>query len=195
MFFAHFRAYWLTCVLLVVAVAASATTIILPTDEQLIAKSPVIVAGTIMQSNPVLAGDRIWTETTLVVDRAFKGHVAGQITIRELGGVLDNRVTKIFGAPEYAAGEYVLAFLTPTPRGDFQTVDLYVGKFSEQRTLSGRGIWQRDDITADAVLVGSDFQPIRARNVQRDAIAFEQFITDRVAGLQGLKNYGVENPL
>jgi PKD repeat protein len=189
------RAYWLTCVLMMTAAAAEATTIVLPTDEQLIAKSPVIVAGTIVQSTPVLFGDKIWTETILAVDRTFKGDVAGRITIREIGGVLDNRITKIFGAPQYAAGERVLAFLTPRPRGDYQTVDLYVGKFSEQQTLAGRRIWQRNDITADAALVDGNFQSIQARNVQRDGIGFEQYVADRVAGRSGLNNYGVENPL
>ena len=51
---------------------------------------------------------------------------------------LDNRITKIFGAPEYHDGEHVLLFLTPTPRGDYQTTDLYVGKFSEETTLADR---------------------------------------------------------
>ena len=177
------------------AFAASATTIILPTDEQLIEKSPVIVAGTIVRSSPVLIGDKVWTETILSIDRAFKGTIDGEISIREIGGAIDDRITKVFGAPEYAPGERVLAFLTPTPRGDFQTVDLYVGKFSEQRTLAGSRIWHRDDVTADVALVDRDFKPIQARNVQRDAIGFEQYVADRVAGRQGSNNYGVENPL
>ncbi|HEX9406712.1 MAG TPA: matrixin family metalloprotease, partial [Thermoanaerobaculia bacterium] len=190
-----FRAYWLTCISMIFAAAASATTIILPTDAQLIAKSPVIVAGTVLRSNPVAIGDKIWTETTLEIDRTFKGGIAGEITIRELGGVIDDRLTKIFGAPEYMPGECVLAFLTPTPRGDFQTIDLYVGKFSEQRTLSGSRIWKRDDVTADVALVDRDFKPIEARNVQREAVGFEQYVIDRVAGGEGSINYGVENPL
>ena len=191
----RFRAYWLTCVFLMTAFAASATTIILPTDEQLIAKSPVIATGTIVRSNAVLIGDKVWTETILSIDRAFKGTIDGEISIREIGGTIDDQVTKAFGGPEYTPGERVLAFLTPTPRGDFQTVDLYVGKFSEQRTLAGSRIWHRDDVTADVALVDRDFKPIQARNVQRDAIGFEQYVADRVAGRQGSNNYGVENPL
>jgi bifunctional non-homologous end joining protein LigD len=33
--------------------------------------------------------------------------------IGEVGGLLGDRITKIYGAPEYAAGERVLAFVTP----------------------------------------------------------------------------------
>src|SRR5581483_2360556 len=131
------RAYWLTCICSMIAAAASATTIILPTDEQLILKSPVIVTATVLQSNPVQIGNRIWTESTLAVDHAYKGSASGQIIVRELGGQIGDNITKVFGTPEYTPGERVLAFLTPTPRGDFQTIDLFAGKFSEERTLAG----------------------------------------------------------
>jgi len=43
-----FRVHGSTCALIIVAFAASATTIILPTDGQLIVKSPVIVTGTVL---------------------------------------------------------------------------------------------------------------------------------------------------
>ncbi len=119
----HFRVYWLTCLLALFAVAASPTTIVMPTDAQLITKSPVIVEGSVVRSSPIAHGDAIWTETVLAVDRALKGSVSGEITIREIGGVIDNRITKVFGTPEYTTGERVLAFLTPTPRGDYQASD------------------------------------------------------------------------
>jgi PKD repeat protein len=191
----HFRVYWSTCVVMMAAAAAQATTIILPTDEQLVAKSPVIVEATVVSAAAVDRGDKIWTETTLAVTRALKGEAGGNIVVAEVGGVAGNKITKIFGAPEYAAGEHVLAFLVKTPRGDYQTVDLYVGKFAEQETLAGERLWVRHDETADAALLGPDFQPIRARNVQRRADGFERFITARVAGKIAPQNYGVENPI
>ncbi|HKS24841.1 MAG TPA: PKD domain-containing protein [Thermoanaerobaculia bacterium] len=177
------------------AAVAQATTIILPTDEQLVAKSPIIVEATVVNSAAVDRGNRIWTETTLAVTRALKGNVAGNIVVGEVGGILGNKITKIFGAPEYVAGEHVLAFLVKTPRGDYQTVDLYVGKFAEQETLAGERLWVRHDETADAALRNADFQPVRARNVQRRADGFERFIAARVAGKTAAQNYGVENPV
>ena len=192
------RVYWLTCVvLMLLAAAASATTIILPTDEQLVAKTSLIVQGTVLSSNPVLRDDgRIWTETQLAVEQTLKGSASGTITIREIGGVIDNRITKIFGAPVYAVGERVMAFLTPTPRGDYQTMDLYLGKFAEERTLEGTRLWTRDDLTDEVQLLDPSFRPIVARNVQREAAKFEAFIRDRVAGrTPGTANYGIENPV
>jgi|GEM_PF-500662 len=191
----HFRVYWPTCVLLLLASAASATTIVLPTDDQLVRKSPVIVEGTVISSTPVVRGEGIWTETKLLVDRTLKGDVAGELTIREVGGEIDGRITKIFGSPEYKAGERVMAFLTPTPRGDYQTVDLFVGKFSEQRAVNGRRLLVRDDAAGDVMLLDSSLQPIESKNIQRDATAFESYVSDRVAGRDSVTSYGVANPL
>src|SRR5947209_9565570 len=191
----HFRVYWPTCVLMLFASAASATTIVLPTDDQLIRKSPVIVEGTVISSGAVLRGEGIWTETKLAVDRTLKGDAAGELTIREVGGEIDGRITKIYGSPVYQPGERVMAFLTPTTRGDYQTMDLFVGKFSEERAANGRRFLVRDDNAGDVILLDSSLQPIETKNMQRDATAFESYVTDRVAGRDGVKSYGVANPL
>ena len=190
----HFRVYWPTYVLTLLASAASATTIVLPTDDQLIRKSPVIVEGTVISSAPVVRGEGIWTETKLAVDRTLKGDAGGELTIREVGGEIDGRITKVFGSPVYQAGERVMAFLTPTPRGDYQTIDLFVGKFSEERAANGRRFLVRDDNAGDVMLLDSSLQPIETKNMQRDATAFESYVTDRVAGRDGVKTYGVANP-
>src|SRR6185369_14555655 len=92
---------------------AGATTIVMPTDEQLISKAPLIVEGTVVHSTAVDRGNAIWTETTLSVAQVIKGSASDTITIREIGGTLDGRFTKIFGAPEYRDGEHVLLFLNP----------------------------------------------------------------------------------
>jgi len=192
----HFRMYWLTCVVALAAVAASATTIVLPTDEQLVAKTPLIVQGTVVTSQAVERDGRIWTETRLAVDKALKGSAAGTIIIRELGGELDGRITRIYGAPAYEVGQRVMAFLIATPRGDYQTMDLFLGKFAEERTMSGERLWTREVVVDEVHLLDAAFEPVVARNVQRDADGFEAFIRDRAAGHKVVAaNYGVENPI
>ena len=193
----HSRVYWLTCLMTIVAAAATATTIILPTDAQLVAKTPLIVQGTVVSSEPVVRDDgRIWTETRLAVEQTLKGTAAGTITIRELGGQIDGRITRIFGVPGYKAGQRVMAFLTATPRGDYQTIDLFVGKFTEQRTMAGQRLWTRDEEGDDVRLLDASFRSLAARNVQRDAARFEAFIRDNVAArTPTTTNYGVENPV
>jgi PKD repeat protein len=196
------RVYWLTCVLTILGAAASlhATTIVMPTDEQLVAKTPLIVIGSVVRSEAIERdGGRIWTQTTLDVEQTLKGtdqlHGAKQIVIGELGGLLGDRITKIYGAPEYTVGERVLAFVTPTPRGDYQTIDLFVGKFTEARTAAGERLWVRHDETQDAVLLDAAFRPIESSSAERDADGFERSIGERVAGREAVRNYGVENPV
>jgi len=113
----HSKVYWPTCILMMLfASIAGATTIVMPTDEQLISKAPLIVEGTVLHSTAVDRGNAIWTETTVSIARVIKGDAADTITIREIGGMVGNRFTKVFGAPEYREGEHVLLFLNR--RGD-----------------------------------------------------------------------------
>lgn len=181
---------------LAVLAAASlhATTIVMPNDDQLVRKSPLIVIGTVAQSQVVDLDGALWTETTLDVEQALKGNDPGRLTIREVGGVLGDRITRVYGSPAYATGERVLAFLTPTPRGDYQTVDLFVGKFSEGRTLSGDRLWVRNG--ADNVsLYDTSLAPVSMSNTQRDADGFEEFVRARVAGRAAQASYELENPV
>ncbi|MEK6373094.1 MAG: PKD domain-containing protein [Acidobacteriota bacterium] len=189
------RVYWLTCVLAMAAAAASATTIIMPTDEQLVAKSPLIVQGTVVSTRAVSREGRIWTETKLAVEQTLKGSAAGTIIIREIGGEVEGRISKIYGAPSYEPGQRVMAFLTPTPRGDYQTMDLFVGKFAEARMMNGERLWVRDDVVDEVHLLDASFHPIAAKNVQRAADSFEAFVRDRVLGRKAMSSYGVENPV
>jgi PKD repeat protein len=189
------RVYGLTCVVMILAgLTANATTIVLPTDEQLIAKSPVIVEGTVVSSMPVDRNGSIWTETTIEVSRNIKGRTEKTITVSEIGGVLNGRATKIFGTAEFTEGERVLLFLDETRYG-LRTVDLFVGKLTEGKMGNGRRLWLRNDLEQDATLLDAELRPLASKNVQRDAERFETFVAERVAGRPGTKNYGVQNPV
>jgi len=181
--------------MMAIAGVASATTIVMPTDAQLVEKSPVIVRGVVLSSAPVDRSGAIWTETILQVEANLKGPTGATVTIREVGGIVGNRITKIFGAPDYVKGEHVLAFLTPTPRGDYQTMDLFVGKFTEAKTLSGQRLWQRNNESENVALLDANFRRIESSNIQRDAKRFELFIVDRAGGRKAAQSYGVENPI
>ncbi|HET7712034.1 MAG TPA: PKD domain-containing protein, partial [Thermoanaerobaculia bacterium] len=191
----HFRVYGLTCVLMMVAASISATTIVMPTDAQLVAKSPLIIEGKVVSSVPVDRLGGIWTESVIEVERVLKGSAGKTVVVSEPGGEIDGRITKIFGAPEYRSGEQVLLFLAQTPRGDFQTVDLFVGKFGVATMMNGRQLWVRGEEAGETTLLDADLKPIAAANIQRDAAGFERFIAERVAGFESVASYGVENPV
>lgn len=193
----RFRVYWPTCVLLMAMIAspAVATTIVMPSDDQLISKSPLIVEGTVLSSEAVDRDGSIRTESVLKVEKVLKGTAPAEITIREIGGVVGNRITHIYGAPVYTPGERVLAFLDPHPAGGYRTVDLYVGKFTEERSLDGHRLWTRDDEQENVTLLDAGFKPLHGRDIQRDAAGFEHFVGERVAGHDAAMSYGVENPV
>ncbi|HEV7238232.1 MAG TPA: PKD domain-containing protein [Thermoanaerobaculia bacterium] len=180
---------------LLTSFAARATTIVLPTDEQLIDKSPVIVSGTVLSTMPVDRGGMIWTDTRVAVTRAIKGQSEATITIHELGGIQGDRITKIFGSPEFREGERVLLFLEPAPRGGYRVMDLFVGKFGEGKALNGRRVWLRDDSHEEVALLDADLRPANPTNIQRDAAGFETFVTERLAGRAAKKTYGIVNPV
>ncbi len=182
-------------ILVLVSAAAHATTIVMPTDEQLIEKTPIIVSGTVLWTGTADRDGTIWTDTRVAVTRTIKGRTENTITIHQIGGIEGNRITKIFGAPEFTEGERVLLFLEPSPQGGYRVMDLFAGKFGEGRMLDGRRLWLRHDTSQEVTFLDANLRDAEPRNIQRDAAAFEAFITDRVAGRPGHNIYQIENPV
>ncbi|MEO8218292.1 MAG: PKD domain-containing protein [Acidobacteriota bacterium] len=170
-----------------------ATAIIMPTDDQLVAKSPVIVIGTVLRSEGVERNGGIWTETNLKVETVLRGSTGSEVTIREVGGRVGRKFNVVFGSPEYQAGQRVLVFLWPTSRGDYQTRDLFAGKFLERFTTTGRRLWFRAEDVAGTSLLDRNMQELPKSNGQRDAAGFEQFVAARASGRMAQENYQVEN--
>jgi len=173
---------------------AQATTIVLPTDDQLISKSPVIVQGRVIESTPVDRNGGIYTETVVAVEAVVKGHTSETIVIREIGGRIEDRFNVVFGSPEYVKGENVLLFLWPVADGSFQTRDLFVGKFTERFTKAGARVWFRVEEADGTDLLNSELQPVAKRDVQRDAQKFSEYVAARVAGRQLARSYEVVSP-
>ena len=186
------QVYWLMCAFALLSVTAGATTIVMPTDEQLVDKAALIVSGTVVSSTPVDREGAIWTETKVAVARTIKGTAAETIAIHEPGGMIGDRITRVYGAAEFTQGERVLLFLNPSNDG-YRVVDLFAGKFGEGKTLDGRRIWMRAN-DAEVTLLDHDFAPIPTNNVQREAAGFEHFVHERLAGRAAARNYGLENP-
>ena len=107
--------FLMTAVLAVSGVASlHATAIVMPTDDQLVDKSPTIVIGTVLRSESVEINGGIWTETDLRVEKSLRGTVGTTVRIREVGGRIGDRFNVVFGSPEYQSGQRVLVFLWPT---------------------------------------------------------------------------------
>lgn len=189
-------AYWQTCaffLMTIITSSLSATTIVMPSDDQLVAKSQVIVIGTVLSTEVVVRHGGIWTDTTISVEEILRGSsIAQKIVVTEVGGVLGDQVSVVYGNPEYQAGERVLVFLSRTAEGRFRTRDLFVGKFTERRDADGQRLWHRNDAIARTNLLDNRFQPLATTGLQRNADRFETFIEEEVAGGDSNVSYLVD---
>lgn len=169
---------------------ALATTIVLPSDDRLIEKSPLIVVATVGSSAPVEIEGSIRTETVLHIEQTLKGSAPASVMVYEPGGKVGERLSIVFGTPEYTPGERVLAFLTPAPEGGYRTVDLLTGKFSERPGGESGPVWHRELSVPNVQILDTLHAPSAASRARfRDAREFENYIRGRVAGEQPLPAY------
>jgi PKD repeat protein len=157
-------------VALTAGAAAEASSIVVPSDASLVAKSDLIVIGRVLEARAVERNGKIWTESTILVEDRLKGVSDDIVTVREPGGELAGRTTVVFGSPEIVAGERALLFLTAAPADAYRIADLAAGKFSPRIDRAGTRFWFRDLQRSGLAVVGSrEARP----DLQREAAAFE----------------------
>ncbi len=111
--------------------AATATSFVMPTDSELLAKSEVVVVGR------VVAADRAPTESpttdySVEISRVIKGFLPGTIiVVRQLGGVSPDgqQRLEVIGAPRLAVDEEFILFLEEYQSGTFRVMDQALGAF------------------------------------------------------------------
>lgn len=172
----------ITAVLVSLSVPAGATTIVVPSDDALIARSPVVVIGRVLRSDAVPIGVGIGTETELAVETVLKGTVGARVVICEAGGMIGDRATVVFGSPQYRAGERTLVFLWPRGDGSWQTRDLFIGKFTERHTVRGTRVWHRESAMPHTQLLDRKFAAASGSKALRDAVEFTKYISERAKG-------------
>ncbi len=115
------------------AIFAFGTTVIVPTDNDLIVGSRLIIRGKVIaketrQDNPTMA---VFTYTTLEVIEVYKGQLStSQITIKEVGGVYKNVGSILYGVPEYSINEDVILYLDTWADGSLRTYQWFLGKYT-----------------------------------------------------------------
>jgi hypothetical protein len=121
--------------------AATATTSILLTDEQLIASSRIIILGEVrsVKAQWDLNHENINTYVKLHVSNVLKGHLEDALIVfKQLGGTVADNSTVIFGAPRYAVGQSVLLFLDTAPDGTLRIAHLFQGKYDVVEAQDGQ---------------------------------------------------------
>jgi hypothetical protein len=117
--------------------------------EQLIAQSDAIVRATVRRTGEQLEtfDGRLEPHTIaqLTVDDWMKGDGGPELTIDEIGGVVDGNGRWIDGTPRYRAGREVIVFLRRLPSGAYRTVGMEQGYFEVvHRAPSDGGFVERD---------------------------------------------------
>lgn len=118
---------------LVGASTAGATTVQKLSMKDLSKNSAAIVRAEVVDSDARYDADKeIYTYVTLRVLEPVKGsHKDDVITIRQLGGVVDNIASIVPGMPTFKKGEEVVVFLTGNTKAGYpMVVGLQQGKYS-----------------------------------------------------------------
>ncbi|HEX7833592.1 MAG TPA: hypothetical protein VF787_28325 [Thermoanaerobaculia bacterium] len=124
-----------------------ATSFVVPTDDELVAKSTAIITGTVEGSYVREQNNTIETIYEIRVERAIKG-VAKRgelISIVSLGGITEEKRGLIVpAAAHYDQGERVLVFLTKDERSEWRTTDMTLGRFQFVTSTAGEKLLVRD---------------------------------------------------
>jgi hypothetical protein len=109
-----------------------ATTVIIPSDDQLIIEARAIVRGRVLSVQSGLdKQDRIFTYVTLRVQEVLKGNLTQRrIVLKQPGGEYGNRGSLVFGAPQFKVGENVVLYLDTWRDGSLRVHQMSLGKFS-----------------------------------------------------------------
>lgn len=109
-----------------------ATTLIVPSDNDLISESRAIVLAKVIAIESSFDGrGNIFTYTTLRVQDVLKGPINDRrIVVKELGGAVGGILHKVDGAAQFSLGERVLLYLGTWPDGVLRVDRMFLGKFS-----------------------------------------------------------------
>ena len=184
------RSIGLGCVLMLLAAqSVLATSFIVPTDSELIAKTSAIVTGVVEGSFVQETNGTIETVYEIRVERSMKGSIAaGELArVASPGGVIGQRGLYVAGAAHFRQGERVLLFLNRDD-GRWTTTDLTLGKFRFVTSTAGERLLVRDQED----VVGWDHRGrVHQEKVRREA-GFLRFIGERVQGRNAIPDYEVD---
>ncbi len=135
----------LTCALIIAAsCAASGTTVIPPSFDELVSRAETIVQGTVTEVRSEWAGEgaqrHIVSYVTLRVEDTFKGNPGKQITLRMLGGTVGAETMEVADAPRFKAGDRDVLFVENNGTQFVPLVGIMHGRYRVQKDQAGRDV-------------------------------------------------------
>jgi len=128
---------------LVIPSIASATTVRLYSEKEMVQHAAAIVRGHVVSVTPRWYDQNtIVTDITIKVDRVLKGNKLRKLlSLVQYGGIIGDKAQAIAGNSEYTPGEEIIVFLE-TGGGGWVELGVGAGKFSISRA-SGKPMVQR----------------------------------------------------
>ena len=172
---------------------ASAVVYVVPTDESLVDRSPVIVFGEILSAGPGPVGRSPTTDYLFAIEEVLKGFVAGSaIMVRQPGGVgVDGTAMKVMGLPMLAEGDRVLLFLRPEESGAHPILEYALGMFWEV-DVGGRSMLLREPSLQAWTTIPRGVPNVAGQardSLTRHATRFRRWISDRAVGIERAADY------
>jgi hypothetical protein len=165
---------------------ARATTVMIPTDDDMIVGARSIVRANVISVGSADDGHSAWvcTYIKLRVLDVLKGPIATRdIVIKEPGGQIASRGSVIFGTPQFTAGEQVILFLDTWPDGSLRVHNIFLGKYSVIKDSStGQTTVVRDTPGPNVeVLIDKSNPPQSTSTSRMELSAFTHMVRKKLA--------------
>jgi hypothetical protein len=164
-----------------------ATTVIIPSDDDMIVGARAIVRGRVLSVGSSFdeQQNRIFTYITLRVQEVLKGQISERkIVIKEEGGQTALRGSKIYGTPEFTPNEDVLLYLDTWADGSLRVHEYFLGKFTISEDLTTHQLMAiRAPVDANVVVLNGT-QSAQASGEATDRMelsAYTKMVRDKLA--------------
>ena len=174
--------------LLCSAQSSFATTVITPSDDDMVIGARAILRGKVVaiESSFDAQTERIYTYITIKVQEVLKGQITERrVVLKELGGQVGDRTTVIYGNPQFKKGEKVLLYLDTWADGSLRTYQMFLGKFNIVRDdLTGREVAVRSSPDENTTVLKNQMHGHRApgRSTERQELSrYIRMVKNRLA--------------
>ncbi|MGE0132066.1 MAG: FG-GAP-like repeat-containing protein [Blastocatellales bacterium] len=177
------RTALLSFCLVISFLSVHATSVIVPSDDEMIIGARAIVRGTVTSINSGYDNQHnaIFTYVNIRVYDVLKGRItSNDIVVKQPGGVSGDRGTMIFGTPEFTVGENVLLFLDTWADGSLRVYQWFLGKFNvAAMQTNGRPMVMRQKAGRNVDIIGRS--PDGPSTDRMDLTSYIQMIRSRVS--------------
>ncbi len=129
-------------VLLLSPIPSAATSVVMLSDTELIVSSRFIVTGKVRSITSAWddARSEAWTYVKVRVARVLKGELeARTLVLKQPGGGDGLSGIRVFGQPQFSAGQRVLLYLNTGPDGTLHVAHSFMGMFAVGEDTAGGG--------------------------------------------------------